>query len=205
MRLTFCRIVCPVVSAQALKDTLDRVLYCITAKGAYGNVTEEPFVLTFVALQPCACVVRVSKQHDGRPSHPSSHQTSQTAGWPWLVWQSGNPAGHQKKATTGHTQEREGCCFFLFFFALLPPAIGGGGKGLPGYGEVLPLAPDRPCCFSTGHTVRSCSGTSSQPLPWGAGWQIGPRQRRRVYPGRPGAPGSYLEGCREGVGLSQSP
>ena len=26
----------------------------VTAKGAYGNVTEELFVLTFVALQPCS-------------------------------------------------------------------------------------------------------------------------------------------------------
>ena len=38
------------MSVRALKDTftLDRVLHSITAKGAYGNVTEELFVLTLL-------------------------------------------------------------------------------------------------------------------------------------------------------------
>ena len=46
--LTYYRVVGLVMSVRALKDILDRVLPSVTAKGAYGNVTEELFVLTLL-------------------------------------------------------------------------------------------------------------------------------------------------------------
>ena len=48
MCLTYGRIVCVVMSVRAVRCTLDRVLHPITAKGAYGNVTEELFVVTLL-------------------------------------------------------------------------------------------------------------------------------------------------------------
>ena len=59
-----------VVKNPGLSPRCTQLCVHLLVKDAHGNVTEELYVLTFVALRPCACVVRAFSICSPQPGVP---------------------------------------------------------------------------------------------------------------------------------------